>query len=230
MKQIHFETINSTNKYIKEHYDELDDLTFVSASFQYEGRGRYDRKWIAKKGENLLFSFLIKDKSVINNYKYLSLGIAVALLNVFKKHSIKSKIKWPNDVYINSKKVGGILLEGSIPNYLICGCGINVNQSSFSGEYKTIPTSLYIESKTSFNLDTLKEEIYNEILLIIDCIKRNDFSFVNIAKNNDFLKDKTYEIVNNKISKKVIVIGIDNDCSLKVIDDNKVINIISGEI
>ena len=76
MKQIHFEVINSTNTYLKENYTSLENFTFVSASFQNEGKGRLDRKWFSKKSENLLFSFLIKDRELLKKYKALSIGTA----------------------------------------------------------------------------------------------------------------------------------------------------------
>ena len=55
MKTIHFETIDSTNTYLKENYEKLDNFTFVSADFQSAGRGRNNRNWKSEKGENLLF-------------------------------------------------------------------------------------------------------------------------------------------------------------------------------
>ena len=52
MKSIHFETIDSTNTYLKENYKDLDNFTFVDASFQTNGKGRNNRTWKSEKGEN----------------------------------------------------------------------------------------------------------------------------------------------------------------------------------
>ena len=97
---IDFETIDSTSKYLKENYNNLKDFTFVSSLFQTEGRGRMERTWESKKGENLLFSLLIKQKSLLKLYSSISILSATVILNVLKdEYKIDDvSIKWPNDV------------------------------------------------------------------------------------------------------------------------------------
>ena len=63
-QEIYFPTIDSTNLYIKKHYKELNNFTFVSTSFQTSGKGRNDHIWLSNKDENILFSLLIKDKEI----------------------------------------------------------------------------------------------------------------------------------------------------------------------
>ncbi len=110
-KEIHFQTIDSTNSYLKRNYRELDDLCFVSAEQQSTGRGRQQRSWDSESGQNLLFSVLIKDKELIGHYEELSIVSAYAILKVLQRYSIDELgIKWPNDVYAGHKKICGILL------------------------------------------------------------------------------------------------------------------------
>ena len=58
MKKYHFKSIDSTSSYLKENYHRYENETFISASFQTRGHGRYNREWLSLKGENLLFSIL----------------------------------------------------------------------------------------------------------------------------------------------------------------------------
>ena len=74
---IHFIEIDSTNSYLKNSYKLLNDLTFVSADYQSGGKGRNDRTWISNHGENLMFSFLIKNQELTKKYNYLSIYTAI---------------------------------------------------------------------------------------------------------------------------------------------------------
>ena len=125
MKHIHFEEIDSTNTYLKKEYQNLDNLTFVTADYQSSGHGRYDRKWSANKGDNVLLSYLIKDKNIIEHFSYMSMFTAVVIIKYLEDKGLTNvSIKWPNDVYVNGKKIAGILLEGNIPNYVVIGVGL----------------------------------------------------------------------------------------------------------
>ena len=73
MKTISFNEIDSTSLYIKKNYQLLDDFTFVSSLYQSLGKGRMSRTWNSTKGNNLLFSLLLKDENILNKYNGLSL-------------------------------------------------------------------------------------------------------------------------------------------------------------
>ena len=109
---LHFDEIDSTNNYLKNSYQLLDNFTFVSADYQSKGKGRNDRVWESIKGSNLMFSILIKDPKLIEVSTILSLVTAVEISRLLESYSINNvSIKWPNDVLVNDKKICGILLE-----------------------------------------------------------------------------------------------------------------------
>jgi len=222
--KLHFEEIDSTNKYLKEHNHELDDLTFVSADYQTEGKGRETRKWISNKGENLLFSILIKNQNIIKNFSSLSVCIATCVATFIEEnlHVQNVSVKWPNDVYIKEKKVCGILLEGSLPNYIVIGIGLNVNQETFSNDLRHPATSLSKETGKTFNLDTIKEEIFTYIHSSL-----TNFDSL-VCSSRQFLKDHNYlygkEVVINEHTG--IVTGLNDD--FKLILNNTLI-VDSGE-
>lgn len=230
MKTIHFETIDSTNTYLKENYEKLDNFTFVSADFQSAGRGRNNRNWKSEKGENLLFSLLIKDKALIDKFSSLSV---ISAFSIIKALNLKHlSIKWPNDIYYKDSKLCGILLEAVTRNEIECliiGIGLNVNQREFVGEYKRKPTSLYQITNRIYDMSKLKQSIFNQ--LYSDFMMAKDgYDFYNDIKEYDYLKDrKVYAEINNEVQ-QIKVLGIDFDYSLKVLKDNEIYNLSSGEI
>ena len=230
MKTIHFETIDSTNTYLKENYEKLDNFTFVSADFQSAGRGRNNRNWKSEKGENLLFSLLIKDKALIDKFSSLSVISAFSIIKALNLEHLS--IKWPNDIYYKDSKLCGILLEAVTRNEIECliiGIGLNVNQREFVGEYKRKPTSLYQITNRIYDMSKLKQSIFNQ--LYSDFMMAKDgYDFYNDIKEYDYLKDrKVYAEINNEVQ-QIKVLGIDFDYSLKVLKDNEIYNLSSGEI
>lgn len=230
MKTIHFETIDSTNTYLKENYEKLDNFTFVSADFQSAGRGRNNRNWKSEKGENLLFSLLIKDKALIDKFSSLSVISAFSIIKALNLEHLS--IKWPNDIYYKDSKLCGILLEAVTRNEIECliiGIGLNVNQREFVGEYKITPTSFYQITNQSQDIRLLKDKIFNQIYSDFMKVKEG-YDFYNDIKEYDYLKDrKVYAEINNEVQ-QIKVLGIDSDYSLKVLKDNETYNLSSGEI
>ena len=230
-KHIFFEEIDSTSSHLINEHNNLDNFTFVSTDYQNKGKGRENRQWISAKGANLLFSFLIKDKDLIKEYASISLCSAAIIAEYFISKGIENvQIKWPNDVYVNGKKVVGILLEGNVNEYLVVGIGINVNQKEFPSNLHHPATSLLLEAKKEFDIKELKEEIFNAINKGITLENIQGKHYLNVVNRLNFLKDKTvYTYIDNiKTEVKVIEIGEDN--SLIVENDEKLENIISGEI
>lgn len=230
MKTIHFETIDSTNTYLKENYEKLDNFTFVSADFQSAGRGRNNRNWKSEKGENLLFSLLIKDKALIDKFSSLSVISAFSIIKTLNLEHLR--IKWPNDIYYKDSKLCGILLEAVTKNKIECliiGIGLNVNQREFVGEYKKKPTSLYQITNRIYDMSKLKQSIFNQLYSDFMMVK-DGYDFYNDIKEYDYLKDReVYAEINNDVQ-QIKVVGIDFDYSLKVLKDNETYNLSSGEI
>ena len=230
-KEIHFKTIDSTNTYLKNHYFELDDFTFVSTDYQSKGKGRNDRTWIAKEGESLLFSLLIKNKSLIEKGPLLSLVAAVSIATTLEKYHLNNvMIKWPNDVYVNDKKITGILLEGRIPDYLIIGMGTNVNQKEFLGDYRKTPTSFYLETHKELQINKIKEDVYQKLyynLVHFDDLKDYFFAYFN---KHDYLCNKQVNFTYNSEMRSGVVLGVDNKFNIVISSLGEELHIQSGEI
>ena len=233
MNELYFEKIDSTNTYLKEHYSELEDMCIARADYQYAGKGRNDRKWTAEEKLNLTFSLLIKDEEVIRNYKALSVLSAYSIVQVLNKYGIKgSMIKWPNDVYVNDKKICGILLESVSKEKIECliiGIGLNVNQIEFAGTYLREPTSMKKELHKDIDLLKLKEEIYKQLDDNILSLKQGHDFYEEIS-SYDYLKNKTAKADLDGQLKMVKIIGIAEDYSLRCECEGMIRDIESGEI
>lgn len=228
-QEIHFPVIDSTNLYVKKHYKELDNFTFVSSLYQTKGKGRNKHLWYSNPGDNLLCSILIKDKDIISKGGLISLITACTISNYLEKNKFSNvNIKWPNDIYINNKKVAGILLESQIPEYVVIGVGLNVNQKEFTGDYHISPTSLYLEKKDKYELNKIKEELLD--LLIDNLIKGDIDKKIEYFNLHNYLLNKKIKFIINNTKFEGIVLEINNDFSLKVEVSGEIINLDSGEV
>ena len=178
-----------------------------------------------------MFSILIKNKKLIEKFPSISLSIATCILKLLTSYKIKNiSIKWPNDVYVNDKKICGILLEGIANECLIIGVGLNVNQTNFSKEIEDKTTSIIKIKNKKTSIFLLKNKLYKLISKELNKIEFDDKSYLEIVRNNNYLKDKeVFASINNK-QELVKVIDVNEDNSLKILLDEEIINIFSGEI
>lgn len=147
----------------------LPEGTVIMAENQYEGRGQVQSKWHAEPGKNLTFSIFIQPSFLpIRDQFTLNMAISVAI-----QHALKSltgsglSIKWPNDIYFEDKKIGGILIEniisGSTIKACIVGIGLNVNQQHFEADLNRSAGSLYQILHRDVNLISLLAQICSHI-------------------------------------------------------------------
>lgn len=232
MKRIHFESIDSTNAYLKKNYHSLENLTFVSASVQTQGKGRLDRKW--ESGDNnLLFSVLLKDQNYFSLPNSISILSAYTVLQVLKDCGVNDlSIKWPNDVYVGDKKICGILLEAISTNVVEClivGIGINVNQIEFESDYIHEPISIKRILNKDIDLDELKENVYSKLSDNLEKLIQSYDFYEEIVKYNYLENKEVYALIDN--SKRLVKVkGINKDYTLRVIADGKQFDLNSGEI
>ena len=226
---VHFKEIDSTNNYLKNSYQLLDDFTFAVADYQSHGKGRNDRVWQSNSGENLMFSFLIKNKDLINKAESFSILTAVEVASLIEKYDIDNvSIKWPNDILIGDKKVCGILLEGQVPDYLVVGVGLNVNQKEFPDDLRRPATSLSLEAKQPFDIEELKERLFSNIVNNFSSIKNEEY--LEYFRQHNYLQNKRVRVVINNQVFIGEVVGIDDNFCLQVLSRDMLLHIDSGEI
>jgi BirA family biotin operon repressor/biotin-[acetyl-CoA-carboxylase] ligase len=129
----------------------------VIAEEQVQGRGRLNRTWFAPAGENICVSLIIRPPLLPDTASRMSILAAVAATEtLIAAAGLKATIKWPNDILVGSKKIGGILLEMSMEmdavDYMVIGLGINVNTPAdrFPAEFRSKATSVITETGKPF--------------------------------------------------------------------------------
>ena len=226
---LHFKEIDSTNSYLKNTYRLLDNFTFVSADYQSNGRGREDRVWQSESGENLMFSFLVKNEELMKQSSILSILTAVEIAKEIEKFDIKDvSIKWPNDVLINGKKVCGILLEGQVLEYLVVGVGLNVNQKKFPDGLRRPATSMALEFKNEIDVEEMKDRLFRNIINRFSNLKTNEY--LKYFREHNYLQNKRVRVLINNEPFIGEVVGIDDSFCLQILSHDMLLHIDSGEI
>lgn len=154
----------STNLYAKEHYKELADNTLIIAKTQTAGRGRRGKTWLSPDDCNVYATLLIKN---VNDINFAGAIVGLAGLATLKEFApnLDFFIKWPNDIYVGTAKIAGILCEScEIKNGRVstigCGIGINVNLPvEYLKMIDQAATSLFFETKIKFDLNFFRERL-----------------------------------------------------------------------
>ncbi len=235
-----------------EHYDEVsstNDIAFeilfekgkkanggiIVAENQSNGRGRIGRKWVSKMGDSLLLSLIfIPPENYFKEFIPLCAGLSV-IRSIKKYREIDAKLKWPNDIVFDGKKLGGILVEsktmGTTPSGFVIGIGLNVKgkKDDFSLELRNKVSTIEEISKRECDKNELlkfliKElkEIYNfsfsdKMLFMVE-LKREFIhrkgDRIKINLGNEILEGNFVEIndegrmvINSKKGKRVIIHG-----------------------
>lgn len=205
------ETIGSTNVFLKRLAQEgASEGTVVIADEQSAGLGRLGREWFSKKGENLLFSVLLRPQLPPSKLFVLTMIFALAGIDAVQDISgLNAMIKWPNDIYIGEKKLGGILAEFSVVQgvvqHLVLGMGLNVNWNPSTERTLLYPTSsIFVESQGKVS----REEI------LVNLLKRLEVSYYEVGRDMERTEEGFYEKWNEKslILGKTVVIETGKEC------------------
>lgn len=137
MSVIWLDSIDSTNSEALRRLPELSGGTVLAAREQTAGRGQRGNTWFSAPGENLTFSIVLKDLPLkASEAVRLNYMASVAVASYLESHGVEAAIKWPNDIYVNGKKICGMLIENVVGAHgelkaSVVGIGINVNQKVF---------------------------------------------------------------------------------------------------
>ena len=148
----YFEVTDSTNQRIYDFAEKgREEGLLAVAEEQAGGKGRRGRSWVSPPGTGIWMSLLLRPKVEPQKASMVTIVAALAMTKAMEKITgMEIRIKWPNDVVLNGKKVCGILTEMSAEleeiHYIIVGIGINANTESFPEDIQDRATSIYLES------------------------------------------------------------------------------------
>ncbi|MGI1690705.1 biotin--[acetyl-CoA-carboxylase] ligase [Thermoanaerobacter uzonensis] len=234
---IHKLVIDSTNNFAKEIASRVPDGTVIIAEEQTAGRGRLGRSWISQKGCGIWMSIILKPniqpQEAINLTQVAAISVVKAIEEVFH---VESKIKWPNDIILNNKKVCGILTEMSSEidkiNYVIIGIGVNVNCDNFPEELKGKATSLYLETNSKVDRKKLTASILNNLEFYYNAYLQKGFEYIRpICIEKSITIGRQIKVIANEGEIEGKAVTIDNNGSLVVeTKEGKRLSIMSGDV
>ena len=231
--------VDSTNRYAREQAaNHASSGLVVLAEKQTAGRGRRGKVWVSPLASNIYMSVVWDFSGAGDTLKGLSLAIGVAVRRALLKLGVADiKLKWPNDVFVNGKKLGGILLEmigdPSAECSVIVGIGINVLMSESSAEAIDQDwTDLQKASSVTISRNELVACLITETFEVLGNFQRTGFSVYRAEwQSADLLKNQSGTISKDRESVSGIVLGVDNSGSLRMrLSDGEEQRFIGGEL
>ncbi len=186
MTHIHLRQTTSTSTLLRQMLDEgkhFDSLSCITTDFQTGGRGQLGNSWESADGQNLLISvfYAPQNLSVASQF-YISMAVCLALTDILSpmlaNHSSALRIKWPNDIYVEDKKIAGILIENKLAGHSIAECiiglGLNVNQQAFLSNAPN-PISLANLTSKTFDIEKIRQSFLSSLVTRLHLVDTEQF-------------------------------------------------------
>ncbi|MCX6257036.1 MAG: biotin--[acetyl-CoA-carboxylase] ligase [Bacteroidia bacterium] len=165
----------------------VNDGTVVVAFEQTAGKGQRGSLWESEKGKNFTFSIVLYPMFLKpEDQFYLSMAVSLGICDYIRTMTSDVTIKWPNDIYIGNRKLGGTLIENSVLDnkihHSVVGIGLNINQVEFS-EITTNAVSMKMITGKEYDLEKELEIICQFLNARYNLLSENEFSYL----ENDYL-------------------------------------------
>ena len=198
--------------------------TVVVASVQTNGKGQLGSKWFSQQYKSLTFSVLLKPIFLLPIHAFdLSICVALALSDSLNKLRSGFKIKWPNDIYYEGKKIAGVLIENQINSSVyqnaVVGIGLNVNQSHFDDLSNAISLKQIIGLE--FPLENVMEHICESLEARYFMLRSGHFKDLKNAYMSNlygFNKLQSFMVNNKKLNGKIIDVLRNGFLQIELID------------
>lgn len=190
-----FNELDSTNDYLKRNHKNYEEFDVICAKNQTHGRARRQNDWISMEGM-AIFSFFLKERKNWKIEDYLKLPLIAGLATIRGLKGIENleyKFKWTNDVYLENKKLCGILME-KIDDVYIVGIGINVN-NILPGTLKNKAISLTQATNKKYEIDEIVKNIVFEFQILCENLENGLWEDILTEINEiNYLKNKEIEL------------------------------------
>lgn len=228
-----FDTIDSTNNEAKRMLESgFRGKALVAAEAQTGGRGRLGRSFYSPEATGLYFTVIIPPCFPAEHATLLTPAAAVAVVRVLEKISGKSlKIKWVNDIYMEDKKICGILAEavldmerGGFAGFAV-GIGINLSTADFPEDIAGIAASL----QTDADKNEMASEIAAELFAFAESLSAREF--MSEYREHSYVMGKEIYFIKDGEKRNATALGIDDDGGLTVqLEGGEVTTLRGGEI
>lgn len=212
--------------------------TLVVAEQQTAGRGRRGRGWESPAGSSIYMSLLLRPEFLPNKAPMLTIVMAYSVATTLREQTgLDFRIKWPNDIVLNGKKVVGILTEMSTEieyiNHVVIGVGINVNTEAFPEEICATATSIRRESGKTWRRAELIAAILRQFEVQYErFVKEEDLAYLREAYDAILVNcNREVRILGEKDGYRAVALGIDDQGELLVRkEDGTVTSVYAGEV
>jgi BirA family transcriptional regulator, biotin operon repressor / biotin---[acetyl-CoA-carboxylase] ligase len=212
------DSVESTNNYAMQQVHEglATNGQAWFANNQWGGKGQRGKKWASNAGENIIFSMVIKPHTLFASKPFcFSMLVALVCRDYFAQFvQLPIKVKWPNDIYFNDRKAGGILIEniftGNKWQWATIGIGINVNQVDFeTSEFNA--TSIKKITGNSYDPISLAKELHFMLFTKMGAVTNENVATI-VADFNNHLYKKNEVVVLKKDTAvfKTTIIGVND--------------------
>lgn len=231
---IHLDTVDSTNDYAKIHGENFAEGTLVTCGEQTKGRGRQGRRWESETG--LCMSVLLRPQIEMQHISKITQVCAAAVSAALSELGVEARIKWPNDIFINGKKVCGILTEMKIAEdgspLVVAGMGINVTNESFTDVIKDTASSVLLETGMNVDKGIIAAKILNNFEILYNELQKGNFeASLKICRERSYIIGKEINLIEGGKITAATAIGISPDGELVVrYQDGRIGSVISGEV
>ena len=202
--------------------------TIVITENQTNGKGQKNKTWGMVPGKSLVFSLILTKNYPIDHSGLICLSVSLALIESLNKRGLDAQLKWPNDLLIDGKKIGGILCETKIEKNdiknMVIGVGVNVNESiaEHDESIQKILTTMFEVSKHPHQRELIVAEFINSFELMLNKLSTEPNQIIEEWLDKCMhLNEKILFLQNEKILEGVFC-GLDNNGFAKIEIENKV--------
>jgi len=194
---IWLEETDSTNNEAQRRINTLENLSVIVSKSQTQGRGQGNHKWFSTPGLNLTFSLVLKFPpcSTVRTSDILCITetVTMAVCSYLEAKGINTRIKWPNDIYVNDRKICGLLIENALSQKTVCysiiGIGLNVNQTVFPDDIPN-PVSISLLTGKEYDLPVELELLRTYISLSVSLLESAEGRIA----LRDYFKERVFNV------------------------------------
>jgi BirA family biotin operon repressor/biotin-[acetyl-CoA-carboxylase] ligase len=238
-KILHFVSLPSTNlEAAQQAIDGAAEGLCVVASEQTAGRGRLQRHWISPKDAGLYFSIVLRPRIRQSSWPLITLAAALAVHDaLLEAYSLKTDIKWPNDILSNKRKLCGILaetVETTEGRALVLGVGINLTSSAFPPEVHEIATSVQSETGKVPNLQIMLRSLIIALerrYEMLQSVRGGEEILLEWSVRSSYASGKRIRVANGPEVLEGTTRGLESDGALRVETDEGEVRIVrAGDV
>ena len=232
---LRFDSIDSTNlEALRQAKAGAPEGVCIVAREQTAGRGRLERSWHSQRDAGIYFSIVLRPAFATSAWPLLTLMAALAVVEALRKScSIQADIKWPNDVYINERKVCGILAE-TTETAAVIGIGINLTNGSLPADLRRTATSIEDATNQNVEPERILTDLVNALAERYETLQTaggREHTIREWCAHSTYAFDRQVRVSFNSESFVGVTRGLDGDGALRVeTADGKLRLVRAGEV